>query len=140
MEVRLLPRPPKERCVSFQPSVTYYKPAGVPLRSLAEVRLQLDELEALRLKDLNGLDQVDCAREMGISQSTLQRVLAAARSKVAAALIYGKAIRIEGGPVAGQAAGSGHRIRSDYNQPRQKQMEAQTLGRSAPDPDNHGAG
>ncbi len=72
----------------------------MPLYSLDEVSLQLDELEALRLKDLKGLDQVDCAKEMGISQSTFQRILTAARAKVTEALIHGKAIRIEGGPVA----------------------------------------
>lgn len=96
-----MPRPPKHRWVSFFPTVTYFKPAGTALHTLDEVFLQLDELEALRLKDLQGLDQVDCAREMGVSQSTLQRVLTAARAKVTEALVLGKAIRIEGGRVIG---------------------------------------
>ncbi len=85
--------------MGFVPDITYFKPAGVPLRQLAEVRLRVDELEALRLKDLAGLAQEECARMMGVSQSTLQRTLASARSKVADALVMGKAIRIEGGQV-----------------------------------------
>lgn len=95
-----MPRPPKRRRVAHVPRVNYFKPAGVPLRALEEVSLGLDELEALRLKDLAGLEQEACAREMGISQSTLQRVLAAARAKVTEALVFGRAIRIEGGPFA----------------------------------------
>lgn len=70
------------------------------MRHLAEVQLRVDELEALRLKDLAGLDQEECARLMGVSQSTLQRTLSAARAKVADALVMGKAIRIEGGQVS----------------------------------------
>lgn len=95
-----MPRPPKSRWISFWPAVTYFKPAGVPLRTLEEVVIQLDELEAMRLKDLEGLDQTDCAHKMGVSQSTLQRMLTAARAKVTGALVMGKALRIEGGPVA----------------------------------------
>jgi len=95
-----MPRPPKRRRVAHIPRVNYFKPAGVPLRALEEVSLGLDELEALRLKDLAGLEQESCAQEMGISQSTLQRVLTSARTKVTEALVFGKAIRIEGGPFA----------------------------------------
>lgn len=95
-----MPRPPKRRRVAHVPRVNYFKPAGVPLYRLEEISLGLDELEALRLKDLAGLEQEACAREMGISQSTLQRVLTAARAKVTEALVFGRAIRIEGGPFA----------------------------------------
>ena len=94
-----MPRPPKRRRVAFAPGVTYFKPAGIPLRRLEEVRLGVDELEAMRLKDVAGLDQAQCAAEMAISPSTLQRVLASARAKVSEALVLGKAIRIEGGQV-----------------------------------------
>ena len=90
-------RPFKCRRVTFMPYVTYFKPAGIPLRSLEEVRLSLEEAEALRLKDLEGLEQEQGAEKMNISRPTFQRVLASARQKIADALLNGKAIRIEGG-------------------------------------------
>ena len=90
-------RPIKCRRVAFMPSVTYFKPAGIPLRFLEEVRLSVEEAEALRLKELMGLEQEQGAEKMNISRQTFQRVLASARQKVADALLNGKAIRIEGG-------------------------------------------
>jgi predicted DNA-binding protein (UPF0251 family) len=79
------------------PGITYFKPAGVPLRALEEVRLSVEEAEAIRLKDLEGLEQEQGAEKMNISRPTFQRVLASARQKMADALLNGKAIRIEGG-------------------------------------------
>jgi predicted DNA-binding protein (UPF0251 family) len=79
------------------PGVTYFKPAGIPLRSLEEARLSVEEAEAIRLKDLEGLEQEEGAEKMNISRPTFQRVLASARQKIADALLNGKAIRIEGG-------------------------------------------
>ena len=90
-------RPPKCRRVGFIPEMTYFKPAGVPIRSLEEVCLSVEEAEAIRLKDLEGLDQEDGAQKMNVSRPTFQRVLASARAKVADGLLNGKAIRIEGG-------------------------------------------
>ena len=90
-------RPLKCRRVAFVPGVTYFKPAGIPLRVLEEVRLTIEEAEAIRLKDLEGLEQEQCAERMSISRPTFQRVLASARQKIANALLDGKAIRIEGG-------------------------------------------
>lgn len=92
-----MPRPPKCRRVAFLPSVTYFKPAGIPLRALQEVRLSLEEAEAIRLKDLEGLEQEEGAGRMNISRPTFQRVLASARQKIADALLNGKAVKIEGG-------------------------------------------
>ncbi len=92
-----MPRPTKPRLVEFVPDVTYFKPPGIPLSSLDEVRIGFDELEALRLKDLEGLEQQECAARMNLAQSTLQRMLSQARAKVTRALVEGKAIRIEGG-------------------------------------------
>ncbi|HHV61785.1 MAG TPA: DUF134 domain-containing protein [Firmicutes bacterium] len=92
-----MPRPPKFRRVEFLPQVTVFKPAGVPLRELEEEVLTIEELEALRLKDLEGLEQEDCAERMQVSRPTFQRVLVSAREKVARALVEGKAIRVEGG-------------------------------------------
>ena len=88
-------RPRKIRRIRFEPGVTYFKPRGIPLKSLSEVSLKHDELEAIRLKYVEGMDQKDCALKMKISQSTFQRILSSANQKIAEALIKGKAIRIE---------------------------------------------
>ena len=90
-------RMPKWRRVAAIPEVTYFKPAGIPYRTLEEVSLSVEEAEAIRLKDLEGLEQADCAQKMNVSRPTFHRVLAAARRKLADALLNGKAIRIEGG-------------------------------------------
>ncbi len=92
-----MPRPPKLRRVEFIPQVTVFKPAGVWLRDQEEEVLKVEELEAIRLKDLEGLEQEECAERMQVSRPTFQRVLSSAREKVARALVEGKAIRFEGG-------------------------------------------
>ena len=92
-----MPRPLKCRRVAFLPGVAYLKPAGIPLRVLAEVQLSVEEAEAIRLKDLESLQQEEGAKRMNISRPTFQRVLASGRQKIADALLNGKAIRIEGG-------------------------------------------
>ena len=90
-------RPRTCRCVGFLPNVVYFKPRGIPLVDLEEICLLVEELEAVRLKDAEGLEQEECGRLMKISQPTFHRVLESARRKIAEALIQGKAIRIEGG-------------------------------------------
>lgn len=92
-----MPRPPKLRRVEFFPQVTVFKPAGVSMRELEEEVLTVEELEAIRLKDLEGLEQEECAERMQVSRPTFQRVLSSAREKVARALVEGKAIRFQGG-------------------------------------------
>jgi len=87
-------RPLKPRKVLFDPNVTYFKPRAVPLSMLEEVDLKIDELEALRLRDYENIEQIEAARKMKISQSTFQRILSSARKKVTEALIEGKAIKI----------------------------------------------
>ena len=94
-----MPRPCCQRRVGFVPGVTYFKPAGIPLTELEEVIVTLDELEALRLADLHGMYQEQAAEQMKISRPTFARIVEAARKKVAQALIHGKALRLEGGPV-----------------------------------------
>lgn len=64
---------------------------------LEEVLVQLEELEAIRLKDILGLEQVECAASMGVSRATFQRILQAARVKIATALVEGRPIIIRGG-------------------------------------------
>jgi predicted DNA-binding protein (UPF0251 family) len=95
--VKPVARPPKRRRVDTMPPYSFFKPQGVPLRNLAEVQLTVEEVEALRLKDLEGLEQEACAERMGIARTTFQRILVGARRKVADALTNGKALRIAGG-------------------------------------------
>lgn len=90
-------RPKKKRIVNFNPEVTYFKPRGIPLSQLEEVKLAVDELEALRLADFEDIDQIKAAKKMKISQSTFQRILTSARKKVAEALVKGKAVEVKGG-------------------------------------------
>jgi len=86
------------------PDVTYFKPAGVPICDLEEVTVTLDELEALRLADLEGQYQEQVADKMKVSRPTFGRIVETARQKVAEALIHGKALRLEGGDVVIQQA------------------------------------
>lgn len=95
-----MPRPhrPRRICGRFQTDV--YKPASVPLQDLEEIELTQDELEALRLADLEGRYQQDVAASMDVSRQTAGRILESAHRKVADVLVNGKALRIGGGPVA----------------------------------------
>lgn len=88
-------RPKIFRQVRFKPNVYYYKPQGIPLRELKEIFLTKEELEAIKLKDFDGLDQIPAGEKMKISQSTFQRILSSARNKIAQALVLGMALRIE---------------------------------------------
>ncbi|MBT4334361.1 DUF134 domain-containing protein [archaeon] len=90
-----MPRPCKRRRVSGRPNSSYFKPAGMRKIDLLESILAIDEFEALRLKDLLGLDQNKCSEKMNISQSTFHRLIISARKKIADAIVNGKAIKIE---------------------------------------------
>ena len=90
-------RPAKLRCVAQLPNVGFFKPAGIPASALEGIRLSLEELESIRLKDFERLEQEECAQQMRISRPTFHRILESARKKLADALINGKAIQIEGG-------------------------------------------
>jgi predicted DNA-binding protein (UPF0251 family) len=89
-----MPRPRLNKKVSFNPKVTYFKPQGVPMRSIEMVELSKEEIEAYRLRYINDLDQKDAAKEMNTSTSTYQRIIDLAYKKIADALINGKAIKI----------------------------------------------
>ena len=94
-------RPVSPRNIAGRPVATLFKPGGVP--ALAQIPLALDEFEAVRLADLEQLEQAQAARRMGVSRQTFGRVLGAARRKVAQALVLGHALRIEGGGATGAA-------------------------------------
>ncbi|MBN1778745.1 MAG: DUF134 domain-containing protein [Candidatus Buchananbacteria bacterium] len=89
-----MPRPKLQRKIGFDPNVTYFKPRGVPMRTLQEVALTIEEVEAIRLKDFLGLEQTQAAEKMKTSQSTFQRILTQAHQKIAQAIIEGKALKI----------------------------------------------
>lgn len=95
-----MPRPMKLRQVAMTPAVTFFKPAGVPMSALDVVTLALEEVEAIRLKDIENLHQEQCAERMGVSRATFHHVLGAARAKLADAILNGKAIQVEGGAFA----------------------------------------
>lgn len=95
-----MPRPPKWRCVTGAPAVDVYKPAGVPFDPAEAVRLRRDQLEALRLLDVDGLTQQDAAARLGVSRSTVSRLASEGRRTLVGALLAGQAVVIEGGPVA----------------------------------------
>lgn len=106
-----MPRPFKNRCINARPASVVYKPAGIPARELEWVTLGLDEFETIRLLDHVGLDQEKAAAEMGVSRPTVTRIYASARKKIADAIVLGRAICIEGGPVteAAKSQGPGRR-------------------------------
>ena len=92
-------RPIKVRTISCNPEANYFKPRGIPVRELEEVVLSQDELEAIRLADLEGLYHEKAANEMRISRQTFGNIIRAAHKKIADVLMNGKALRIEGGVV-----------------------------------------
>ena len=94
-----MPRPYKCRRVRCNPDTNYFKPKGIPIDLLDEVDLTMDELEAVRLADLEDKYQEDAAKKMNVSRQTFGNIIASAHKKIADALVNSKALRIEGGVV-----------------------------------------
>jgi predicted DNA-binding protein (UPF0251 family) len=94
-----MPRPPCCRRISQKPAVALFAPSGVAAPCRDAVVLSLDEFEALRLADLQNLYQEQAAERMQVSRTTFGRIIDSAHRKVAQALVGGRALRIEGGPV-----------------------------------------
>ncbi len=92
-------RPFSCRRVAGRPAVSIFKPILVPVDQLEEVGMTLDEFEAIRLADLEGLYQEQAAGKMSVSRPTFSRIVESAHRKIADVLVHGKALRIEGGPV-----------------------------------------
>ena len=88
-------RPRICRRLHFRPKAHYFKPRGIPMHNLEEIVLSKEEMEAVKLKDSDGLEQTEAAEKMNTSQSTFQRILSSARIKIAEAITKGKALRIE---------------------------------------------
>ena len=90
-------RPTKWRKIENIPTVPYFIPSDKDIPEVDKNILKLEELEAIRLKDLEGMEQEECAARMEVSRPTFQRILISAREKIADSLINGKSILIEGG-------------------------------------------
>lgn len=93
---REMPRPRKCRFIKIPSNARYFKPRGIPLVELEEIVLTPEEIEALRLKEIEGLSHEECAKKMKISRTTFHRDLESAHRKIAEAIINNKAIKIEG--------------------------------------------
>ena len=107
-------RPKIKRTIRFFPEITYFKPAGIPLRELSEVVLALDEVEAIRLAELDDLEQIEAAKKMKISRITFMRILHSAHKKIAECLIYGKALRINGGEIMAYQSRLGKALSEEF--------------------------
>lgn len=94
-----MPRPIRCRRVYCKPDSNYFKPRGIPLDALEEINLTIDEFEAVRLADLEGLYQEDAAKKMGVSRQTFGNIIESAHKKIADSIVNSKALRIEGGVV-----------------------------------------
>ncbi|MDX9760344.1 MAG: DUF134 domain-containing protein [Bacteroidota bacterium] len=94
-----MPRPRIPRRILTPPRFLHFKPVGVPRRQLDTVRVTVDEAEAIRLADHEGLDHQPASERMGISRSTFTRLLEAAHGKIARCIIEGCELVIEGGDV-----------------------------------------
>ena len=94
-----MPRPHKPRRIGSPPGATVFKPAGMPARGLSWVVMTVDEYEAIRLVDGDGLQQEEAAELMGVSRPTVTRILARGRHKLAEMLTTASALIIEGGAV-----------------------------------------
>jgi uncharacterized protein len=92
-----MPRPPKQRCCRRFDGDRVFKPRSIPMSELEVVPLRLDELEALRLCDLEGYEQEAAGERMGVSRGTVQRILKSARAKVVRALVDSSALVISKG-------------------------------------------
>lgn len=96
-EVSPIARPRKCRRVSFIPENKHFVPLQQEGDNKDRIILKVEELEALRLKDINNLSQEECAKEMDVSRQTFQNIIGEAREKVARALVEGREIIIQGG-------------------------------------------
>ncbi|WP_456297032.1 DUF134 domain-containing protein [Vibrio sp. AK197] len=87
-------RPKIPRVICGTPADSCFKPNGIPMKQLEQVFLELDEFEALRLVDHQGMQQLQAAAIMGISRQTLANLVKSARHKVSDCLIHGKALML----------------------------------------------
>lgn len=101
-------RPVSSRRICHPPLFNYFGPASLPRVHHDEIILTLDELEAVRLADHEGMYQDEAAKAMSISRQTFGRIIESARKKIAGAIVTGKGIRVEGGEVDIRGKGMYH--------------------------------
>lgn len=94
-----MPRPNKCRKVLTNPDIIFFKPAGIPKRDLEEVMLTIDEFEAIRLADFEGLYHEKAAERMNISRQTFGNIISSARKKLADFIVNAKSLKITGGTI-----------------------------------------
>ncbi len=116
-----MPRPKKNRKVHLPPLFTEFKPIGIAGRDLDDVIMTIDEYEAFRLADLEGMSHDEAAEEMEISRPTFTRLIETARKKVAEMVVKGKRLRIEGGNIEYRqnlirCLDCGHLFRSSFDE------------------------
>lgn len=121
-----MPRPRKCRYVGFPPDFLAFKPLGVPASELEEILLSVDEMEAVRLADLEGMYQEQAAEKMNISRQTFGNTIQSAHRKIANFLVNGKVLRIEGGTLTMEerkfkCAKCGHEWCAPFGAPRPEQ-------------------
>ena len=90
-----MPRPCRPRRIRCRPRTDCFKPQGIPLNELEEVNLEADELEAIRLIDLEGLYQEEAAKRMNVSRQTIGNILNSAHRKIAESLLHAKALYLK---------------------------------------------
>jgi uncharacterized protein len=113
--IKIMTRPKYCRKIGCEPGANYFIPQGIPVSSMEEISISLDEFEALRLADFEGLYQENCASSMNISRQTFGRIIDSARKKIADALVHGKALKIEGGTVSFEENGKIRCSSCDYS-------------------------
>jgi predicted DNA-binding protein (UPF0251 family) len=92
-----MPRPRKWRKVCCLPESNQFGPLNVQIKQEHFITMTVDEYETIRLIDLEGFTQEECANQMNIARTTVQGIYNDARKKLAESLVNGKALRIEGG-------------------------------------------
>jgi predicted DNA-binding protein (UPF0251 family) len=90
-----MPRRFKQRHCRRLDGVRNFKPSGIPGRDLEKIVLRLDEFEALRLCDYDGLSQIEAGEAMGVSRGTIQRLLISGRKKVVDILLHSKELIVQ---------------------------------------------
>ena len=96
---KVLARPAKLRFLECLPGSKLFGPMGMPAKDLERLRVSFDELEALRLIHIERTTQAEAGRRLGVSGSTVSRMAARAHRLITEALVAGKALCVEGGPV-----------------------------------------
>lgn len=92
-----MPRPRKQKMICALPSCNSFAPCGNSADGDDAVFMSIEEYETIRLIDYNNMDQMQCAEELGVARSTVQRLYTDARRKIASCVVDGLPLKITGG-------------------------------------------